>query len=202
MTWTRLDDSWTDSPELAEVDYPARWHYLSMIQLCSRTARYDGVLRTADARRASDVPDPSQALDALAGAGLVVATEGGVKLPRIDEHIPPPSVRNQAANAAKRKRRSRAHRNGDHSECYTDHCDHAPPGNGPAPTGKPGPSPAPVTPHVTRDTGTGQDGTGRAWKEGGHTQDESRAQADSPADGYTWAESEAEADDLVARFEL
>lgn len=145
MTWARLDDAWTDRPVLESLTYEARWHYLALVVFCSRTSRYDGQVRAADARRCSDVPDAAGALDELLAAGLVVLAEGGYQLPQIGEHVPPPHLRDEERKAAQRvrKQRSRAHAAGDHSTCLDD-C--------PSRT---------VTGDVTRDIGTGRDGTGR-----------------------------------------
>lgn len=147
MSWTRLDDAWTDQPILAELSFPDRWHYLAMIQFCSRTKQYDGVLRAADARRCSDHDDPASALANLADVGLIVPEGKSVRVVKIDEHIPPPSVREASSQAKVRMQRARKHRNGDHSECRPDHC--------PLST-----VPSNVTQLVTRNTGTGQDRTG------------------------------------------
>lgn len=128
MTWTRLDDGWTDRPVFDEVSYDARWHYLALIQWCSRTSRYDGRIRAADARRCSDLPDPASALGELAAAGLVeVAADGAVTLPRIEEHIPPPSMRDETRKERQRaeKRRSRLHAKGNHVECLPESCEKA-----------------------------------------------------------------------------
>lgn len=125
MTWTRLTDTWCDDPVFEGVDFAARWHYLSMIQHCSRTGRYDGTLRLVDARRCSDVDDPAAALGNLVVAGLVENVDGAtVKVVRIDEHVPPPSVRDAAATTKVRVARHRKHKNGDHSECLPEKCPH------------------------------------------------------------------------------
>lgn len=146
MSWTRLDDTWTDSPKITELGFQTRWHYLALIQFCSRTKRFDGVLRIADARRCSDVDNPAQELSTLEAAGLItVLSSGQVKLTEIDEHIPPPSVRRNSELSKVRMQRKRKHDNGDHSECLPKHC-----------------SKAPVTGDVTRNTRTGQDRTGQA----------------------------------------
>jgi hypothetical protein len=147
VSWTRLDDAWTDQPLLAELSFPDRWHYLAMIQFCSRTKQYDGVLRAADARRCSDHEEPAQALRNLADVGLIVPEGKGYKVVRIDDHIPPPSVRDASAKTKIRMQRARKHKNGDHSQCLPDHCPDAP-------------APSNVTAPVTRNTGTGRDRTG------------------------------------------
>jgi len=147
VTWTRLDDTWVDSPLFESLPYETRWHYLAMLQFCSRTSRYDGIVRGSDARRCSDVPDPVAALMTLTAAGLLVTDERGYRLPFIDQHVPPPYMRDEARKQSQRlrKRRERMHKLGDHALCDPEHC----PGN------------ALVTGDVTRDTGTGRDGTGR-----------------------------------------
>lgn len=164
MSWTRLDDRWTERSVFDTVSLASRWHYLSLVQVCCRTDRVDGRLTTSAALRASDVDDPAGALAELVSAGLVEPVTGGFRLPHIAEHVPPEQVRNRADQAKLRQRRSRAHHAGDHATCRPDHCDDAA---------------APVTPHVTRDqahghafvtpavtnvtrdTGTGRDGTGQ-----------------------------------------
>lgn len=152
MTWTRLDDTWTDLPELASLNFDVRWHYLAMIQFCSRTGRYDGVLKMSDARRCSDVEDPAQAINTLVTKELVaLLSDNKVKVGRIEEHIPPPSVRENSSKTKVRMQRHRKHKNGDHSECLTEHCDQVSVNTS---TGE-------VTGVVTRNTGTGQDRTGQ-----------------------------------------
>lgn len=42
MSWTRLDDRWCDDEVFEDMDYEARWHYLCMIQYCSRNEKYSG----------------------------------------------------------------------------------------------------------------------------------------------------------------
>ena len=149
MSWTRLDDRWTERPDLALLPYETRWHYLAIIQFCSRTDRIDGVLTIKDAKRCSDVEDPGRAIRDLLDAGLLEPDAGRLRIVEIHEHVPPPSVRQKAENDKVRKRRERAHKAGDHSLCLPDHCSHVT-----------------VTGDVTRDPGTGRDGTGRLEGEG------------------------------------
>ena len=89
MTWTRLDDGWTERADLAELPLATRWHYLALIQFCSRTGRLDGVVRLADARRCSDVDNPDDAHESLITAGLLERRDGGFALLEIYEHVPP-----------------------------------------------------------------------------------------------------------------
>lgn len=170
MTWTRLDDTWTDQPALADLTFDVRWHYLAMIQFCSRTQRYDGVLKMSDARRCSDVEEPAQAITALVAAELLaLLPDGMVKVGRIEEHIPPPSVRESKERTKTRVQRHRLHKNGDHSECLPEHCDQTPKNPSANPSANPSGSGSEVvntvtgevTSHVTRYTGTGQDRTGQ-----------------------------------------
>lgn len=169
MTWTRLDDAWTERADLAELDHSTRWHYLALIQFCSRTGRYDGAMRVVDARRCSDVDDPDAAHARLTRAGLAEYDPAArtLTLTQIDQHIPPPSVREESERARVRKERNRRHKNGDHSQCYRQRCalgklDEPQPAR---PTSDPSPGGVShVVSHVTpgRDR-TGQDGdrTGR-----------------------------------------
>ena len=153
MTWTRLDDCWTDQHVLEGLNHATRWHYLAMIQFCSRDSRHDGTMRRGDASRCSDVDDPVAAVDALIAAGLVQECKpGSVRLPRIEEHIPPPYLRDEQRKERQRteKRRSQLHRVNDHSECLPDRCPHAV---------RPD-----ISTDVSTDTGTGRDGPGERYQ--------------------------------------
>lgn len=161
MTWTRLDDQWCDGEEVNELSLPARWHYLCLIQWCSRTKRYDGLLRLKDAQRCSDLEDTPALISELAEQGLVQWQGDRLKVVRIDEHIPPPSVRENSERSKVRMRRSRAHRNGDHSHCLPKNCEFAPAGNAAVEEVRAG-SKSHVAHDVTRNTRTGQDRTGQA----------------------------------------
>lgn len=147
MTWTRLDDGWTDLPLFEGLPYETRWHYLALLQFCSRTSRYDGIVSGKDARRCSDVPNPAEALMTLHNVGLVAMDDRGYRLPFIDQHVPPPYMRDERRKQSQRlrKRRERMHKNGDHALCDPEHC----------------PASPSVTGDVPRDTGTGRDRTGR-----------------------------------------
>ena len=146
MTWTRLDDGWTDQATLADLSFEDRWHYLALIQHCSRTDKLDGVIRGVDARRCSDHPDTASAIANLNELGLLeVLDKDRYKVVRIDDHVPPPHIREKAEQDKLRQRRNRAHKVGDHSLCKPEsNCV----------TGI-------VTRDVGRDVGTGRDGTGR-----------------------------------------
>ena len=144
MTWGRYDDSFTDWPLWESVSLAARWHYVALVQLCCRQQRWDGRVPIGAARRASDVTDPDRCHDELAAVDLLKTDGQSVTLLRIDEHVPPPWIRNETENARIRMQRSRKHKAGDHSACLPGHCPEAA-----------------VTDGVTRNTGTGRDGTGR-----------------------------------------
>lgn len=152
MTWTRLDDRWTESPEFDKLGGEISWHYLCMIQYCSRAEKYDGRMPTRRALRCSPAEDPDAALAALEQAGLVRVDGGEVIVLRIEEHVPPPSVRESSEKTKLRVQRHRKHKNGDHSTCLPEHCDQAPRE----------PVTRDVTGDVTRYTGTGRDRTGQA----------------------------------------
>lgn len=148
MSWTRLDDGWGNKIRSMDLSFPARWHYLELIQWCSRNRLYDGRVRTVDARIASDVDDPFAALDELVKVGLLEVEEKGYRLAKIDEHLPPEYLRDEKRKADQRTRqdRARAHKSGNHSMCL------------------PGSRCLAVTGEVTRDarTVTGQYGEGPA----------------------------------------
>ena len=149
MTWSRFDDGWSDREDLADVSFEARWHLFALISFCSRTHRYDGRIRTADARRASDVPDPKGAAAELVAAGHLRVVEGGVELVHIKEHVPPPSMRDERRKSGQNRRKRDERKR-----------------KGKTPAAAPDPSEVPVerdnarevTKDVTRDTGTGRDG--------------------------------------------
>ena len=139
VSWTRYDDLFTERPEFDGLSFEARWHYVALIQACSRARRWNGQLPVVRARRASDVPDPDQCHEDLSAAGLVKIDDETIGLPYAVEHLPPKSIRNNAAASKVRMRRKRQHDAGNHSDCLPRNCPHA------------------VTAHVTRNTGTGRD---------------------------------------------
>jgi hypothetical protein len=141
VSWLRYDDRFTGDQRWDNVSHAARWHYIALVELCGATERYDGVLPLLQAQRASDVPDPDGALRELAKARKVKVSRSKVTLLTIDRHVPPPSIRNNAEQSKERMRRKRAHDAGDHTLCRPEGCPDVP-----------------VTGHVTRNPGTGQDG--------------------------------------------
>lgn len=126
MTWTRLDDTWVDKPQLEDLDYADRWHYLAMIQFCCRNDRTNGVIRNVDARRCSDHPNPAVALANIAAAGLIDIVGKAYRLVEIDAHVAPPWVAKKQERDKLAQRRSRAHKAGDHGLCIFGSCPDAP----------------------------------------------------------------------------
>lgn len=162
MTWARLDDRWTQSVFLEALPHEFRWHYLAMIEFLCRTDRYDGVMRTTDARRCSDVEDPAAALGALVAAGLVTSNaDGTYTVVKINDHIVPPHMRDDARKQAQRERsqRSRAHKAGDHSRCDGKPCRQAGAVVAPQSAERTSQSAVTVTRDVTRDPGSGRAGS-------------------------------------------
>lgn len=158
MSWTRLDDLWTEHMETRELSLSARWHYLCLVQRCSRLDLRDGAMRRKDARRVSDVDDPEAALAELLAAGLLTADGGDVTVVDILDHLPTEAaLARKEANRERQQRhwaRERAHAAEDHSLCVTGgKCEAV---NGPA-----WDITRDVAPTVTRDIGTGQDGPGQ-----------------------------------------
>ncbi|WIA98037.1 hypothetical protein [Curtobacterium sp. MCBA15_004] len=143
MSWTKLGDEWCQMTALEDLSHADRWHYLCLIQFCSRTDKRDGIMRGVDARRQSDHADPASALANLAAADLLAIEPGDrYRLVRIesDDHLPSDATRKRTEGNKLRQQRKRAHDKGDHSLCREDSPCHA---------------------SVTRDVGTGRDGTGR-----------------------------------------
>jgi hypothetical protein len=123
MSWTRLDDGWIDQQILADLPLGTRWHYLGMIQFCSRTQRFDGFVRAVDARRCSDVDHPDAALRQLADVGLIVSDQGGYVVVKMEErYSPPPWAQKRTESNKQAQRRKRAHENGEHSLCLPANC--------------------------------------------------------------------------------
>lgn len=154
MSWTRLDDLWGERLEALGLSLAARWQYVMLIQRCSRLELRDGSVRRGDARRASDVDDPDATLTELTGAGLLRDDGDTVTVVNILEHIPTEAQLAKKEADRERQQRNRAHKKGDHSLCVPGgHCDVA--------NGKPSVVTRDVTATVTRDVGTGRDGTGQ-----------------------------------------
>lgn len=144
MSWLRYSDDFTEWREWDHASIETRWAYVCLVQACSRGKYWDGVLPKSKALGAlfPQVADPHSTISSLVGLGL--ATEDHerlvVVLPRIDDHIPPPYVRDNAERSKVRMRRKRAHDSGDHSLCLAE---------GSCPEGA-------VTESVTRNPGTGR----------------------------------------------
>jgi hypothetical protein len=166
MAWLRYDDRFTGAAAWDNVSYPARWHYLALIELCGSTGRYDGTVPATLARGCSDVPEPSTCLDELVVAGFLKAKENHFVVTTIAEHIPPPGERDEhllprkrANTAAYRLRRCQE---GNHSkDCPKDVC----------PLKRASPPALPVT---TGRDGTARDGTSTTelrLEEGAHDSD-------------------------------
>lgn len=138
MTWLRYSDDHRRDPVWDGMPYDARWHYDCLVEACAQ--RHDGRIPMRTALRCSDVDDPDQCVKDLVAAGLLAVDGDVVVVLRADFHVPSPGVLETAAQAKLRQRRRRAHARGDHSQCRPEFC--------------------PESRDVTRDVGTGRDGTG------------------------------------------
>lgn len=168
MSWTRLDDLWTERADIGELTHATRWHLLAMIQRCSRSDLRNGILRTVDARRCSDHPDPAAALAELMAAGLIERTsDTAVRVVGIDAYLPSDATRQRTENNRLYQQRSRAHRAGNHRLCLPDKCPDAVVS---------APVSADVSMQVSDDVGTGRDGTPSLPSLDGR--DKGRAQSD------------------------
>jgi hypothetical protein len=115
VTWTKLDDRFTDDPVWENVSLAGRWHYLALIEQCTRYDRFDGRVPLDRARRASDVDDPDACVSELVKAGLLAVDDEAVTVVRIAEqnaYVLPPYLRDENRKPAQneRKRRSRENR--------------------------------------------------------------------------------------------
>jgi hypothetical protein len=123
MSWTRLDDTWGDDPVFDDLDFATRWHYLMLIQLCSRSDRRDGVIPLRKASNCSDVDDSAACIGALITAGLVENIDGAtIRVVRIAAHVPSADLLRRLANDKDRAARHRKHKAGDHSDCSPERC--------------------------------------------------------------------------------
>lgn len=149
MSWSRFDDNWSDRMRALGMTFQTRVHYMAMIQFCSRTNLFDGEMKSVDARTCSDVDDPTACVAELQRLDLVtrhVTPDGErYRIVNIDEHVPPPHLRDRPrkASGVARTQRWRLHKAGDHSACRPETCPDAA-----------------VTSDVTGHAGTGQDGPG------------------------------------------
>lgn len=107
MTWTRLSDDWCENQVFEDLSYAARWHYVCLLQFCSRSHRYDGVIKRRFAIGQSDVDAPEAALKELVAAGLLTIEEGSYRVVNIDQHVLPPSMRDENRKASQNKRQAK-----------------------------------------------------------------------------------------------
>jgi hypothetical protein len=144
VSWLRYSDDFTEWAEWDHTPLSARWAYVCLIQACSRGKYWDGRLpkKKATAALMAQVHDPQKAIEQLEAVGLAHDHHDQlvVVLPRIEDHIPPAYIRENADKSKIRMRRKRAHDAGRHQECLPDSCPDAPS----------------VTQIVTRNTGTGR----------------------------------------------
>jgi hypothetical protein len=112
---------------LRPLSTDTRWHYLAMIQWCSRNGDLDGTIRVADARRVSDISDSDEAVSALIAAELVTQLDDHtLQIVNIKDHVPSPDLLARMETDRARAQRYRKHKAGDHSLCTLDKCSEAP----------------------------------------------------------------------------
>lgn len=149
MSWTSYGDDFTGRPCWDGVDHATRWHYLALVERCTRDRRWDGLLPLQAALRCSDVPDPEKALATLEFLGMVTVQSEVVAVTFIEEHIPPPQSRPDVLLPRKRANlRDHRQRKCDRGE-HDRHCPQGCPERG-LPVGKP------VTPGTGTGTGRGK----------------------------------------------
>ena len=126
MSWTRLDDNWLADEAFDGLDIPTMWHYLHMIQFCSRGKRYSGVMPLAHARTCSTVADQMGALQLLSKLASSRTWTGR----RCGWFASRSTSRRRACGTRQQQRRSVSPgtgdtRTGDHRECLPEKCPHA-----------------------------------------------------------------------------
>jgi hypothetical protein len=162
LSWTRFDDNWFVKMEALGLDCTEIGYLTVLIQYCSRSNIYDGHLSAFKARSITEVPDPDAILAHLNDVGRVLWDGRACVVRYLDDHLPPPHLREENRKDAEnsRKRRQRAHAKGDHTLCR-DTC----PGNVPAGQARDGgerrDGPGNVPPGHEAGPGTGQDGPGQ-----------------------------------------
>lgn len=123
MGWSRIGDEFPADRRWDGVPYDARWHYLALMATCSKSQRFDCRIPLMLANRASDVPDPEAATEALVTAGFlvidgldVIIVEGEAR------HMLPPHKRDRTRKENQRrwtkKHRETKCESGEHDE----HC--------------------------------------------------------------------------------
>ena len=147
--------------DVTEIGY-----LFGLIQHCSRSNTYDGRLKPFAARTIAEVDDPDAVLAHLNDAGQIQWDGKLCVVLHLDDHLPPPHMREEARKPAERnkKRRQRAHAKGNHSLCSFPACPAAVvPGTVPGTDEGQSSPEQPCPPDVpgTVGYGTGQDGPGQ-----------------------------------------
>jgi hypothetical protein len=123
MGWSRIGDEFPADRRWDGVPYDARWHYLALMAACSKSQRFDCRMPLMLAHRASDVPDPEAATEALVTAGFLVIDGLDVIIVEGEaQHMLPPHKRDRTRKENQRrwtkKHRETKCENGEHDE----HC--------------------------------------------------------------------------------
>jgi hypothetical protein len=123
MAWLRYGDEFTHDRRWDGVPYDARWHYLSLVAACSKAERFDCRIPVRLADRASDVPDPGAATEALVAAGFLQVEDGDVVI--VDgeaRHMPPEGQRDRKRKEDQRQRTHRHRLQKCQSGQHDEHC--------------------------------------------------------------------------------
>ena len=118
MTWTWIDDGFTDRREVMALSDKAFRLHVEALVFSNRAGR-DGALDPADLVKLGR-PDPVT-VDELVRAGLWEITDTGWQVDWTDQETTA-EVEKRRADWRKRDERRRAHNKGDHSMCDPDRC--------------------------------------------------------------------------------
>jgi hypothetical protein len=127
VTYSSFPDEYTRLSCWDGVGYESRWHYHALVEECSRSQRYDGVLPRNLALRVSDVPDPNHCIDELGATPLLDAFDNAVRIVHMETYLPPEGQRDENLLPRKRQNqqayRRRKCENGEHSrDCPAETC--------------------------------------------------------------------------------
>lgn len=124
MTWTRLSDTFTDSPAMLLVTRSARLLHVEALIWCNRHLT-DGAVPRAALPRVSDAEDINELVRELEDRGLWEPTGAGWQLDWSEQETAAEVRARKTYRAEKQKRyrdRKNKHGRGDHSDCDPRYC--------------------------------------------------------------------------------